>query len=58
MLFRSGYGGKDWLSEGGSRADLVDEKGEVKDRNSPPWLKRVKGDVLSLVDEGEGTAVL
>ncbi|RBR17155.1 uncharacterized protein FIESC28_06657 [Fusarium coffeatum] len=53
-----GYGGKDWLCEGGSRADLVDEKGQVKDRNSPPWLKRVKGDVLSLVDEGEGTAVL
>ncbi|KAL3590629.1 hypothetical protein FPOAC2_12824 [Fusarium poae] len=53
-----GFGGKDWLSEGGSRADLVEERGEVKDRNSPPWLKRVNGDVLSLVDNGEGTAVL
>ncbi|RGP63010.1 FAD dependent oxidoreductase superfamily [Fusarium longipes] len=53
-----GFGGRDWLSEGGSRADLVEERGEVKDRNSPPWLKRVKGDVLSLVDNGEGTAVL
>jgi glycine/D-amino acid oxidase-like deaminating enzyme len=52
------FGGKDWLSEGGSRADLIEERGEVKDRNSPPWLKRVKGDVLSLVDNGEGTAVL
>ncbi|KPA44483.1 fad dependent oxidoreductase superfamily [Fusarium langsethiae] len=53
-----GFGGKNWLSEGGSRADLVEERGEVRDRNSPPWLKRVKGDVLSLVDNGEGTAVL
>ncbi|OBS19869.1 hypothetical protein FPOA_11594 [Fusarium poae] len=53
-----GFGGKDWLSEGGSRADLVEERGEVKDRNSPPWLKRVKGDAFSLVDNGEGTAVL
>ncbi|VTO82815.1 unnamed protein product [Fusarium graminearum] len=52
------FAGKDWLSEGGSRTDLVDEIGEVKDRNSPPWLKRVKGDALSLVDNGEGTAVL
>ncbi|KAI6747999.1 hypothetical protein HG531_008541 [Fusarium graminearum] len=52
------FAGKDWLSEGGSRTDLVDERGEVKDRNSPPWLKRVKGDALSLVDNGEGTAVL
>ncbi|UZP46308.1 hypothetical protein NXS19_014120 [Fusarium pseudograminearum] len=52
------FAGKDWLSEGGSRVDLVDERGEVKDRNSPPWLKRVKGDALSLVDNGEGTAVL
>ncbi|KAM0241610.1 hypothetical protein ACHAPO_001299 [Fusarium lateritium] len=53
-----GFTGKDWLSEGGSRADLVEERGAVKDRNSPPWLKRVKGDALSLVDNGEGTAVL
>ncbi|SPJ73228.1 related to FAD dependent oxidoreductase superfamily [Fusarium torulosum] len=53
-----GFGGQDWLREGTSRAELVEEKGEVKDKNSPPWLRRVKGDTLSLVDNGEGTAVL
>ncbi|KAG5663252.1 hypothetical protein KAF25_001188 [Fusarium avenaceum] len=53
-----GFGGQDWLREGTSRADLVEDKGEVKDKNSPPWLRRVKGDTLSLVDNGEGTAVL
>ncbi|KAF5677534.1 FAD dependent oxidoreductase [Fusarium heterosporum] len=51
-------GGQDWLREGTSRTDLVEEKGQVTDRNSPPWLRRVKGDALSLVDNGEGTAVL
>jgi glycine/D-amino acid oxidase-like deaminating enzyme len=53
-----GFGGQDWLREGTSRADLVEDKGEVRDKNSPPWLRRVKGDTLSLVDNGEGTAVL
>ncbi|KAJ4266262.1 hypothetical protein NW762_004245 [Fusarium torreyae] len=53
-----GLGGQDWLRDGGSRTDLVEERGEVKDKNSPPWLRRVKGDALSLVDDGEGTAVL
>lgn len=50
--------GQDWLRDGGSRADVVEERGEAKDRNSPPWLRRTKGDALSLVDNGEGTAVL
>lgn len=51
-------GGHDWIREGGSRTDVVEERRDVKDRNSPPWLRRVKGDSLSLVDNGEGTAVL
>ncbi|ENH69689.1 Putative oxidoreductase C1F5.03c [Fusarium oxysporum f. sp. cubense race 1] len=53
-----GSTGQDWLREGGSRADVIEERGEVKDRNSPPWLRRIKGDALSLLDNGEGTAVL
>ncbi|KAF5564961.1 FAD dependent oxidoreductase superfamily [Fusarium phyllophilum] len=53
-----GSTGQDWLREGGSRADVIEDRGEVKDRNSPPWLRRIKGDALSLVDNGEGTAVL
>ncbi|SCO36889.1 related to FAD dependent oxidoreductase superfamily [Fusarium fujikuroi] len=50
--------GQDWLRDGGSRVDVIEERGEVKDRNSPPWLRRIKGDALSLVDHGERTAVL
>ncbi|KAF5027807.1 hypothetical protein F66182_77 [Fusarium sp. NRRL 66182] len=53
-----GYGGQDWLRDGDSRTDVVEERGELKDRNSPPWLRRVKDDALRLVDNGEGTAVL
>ncbi|UPL01426.1 hypothetical protein LCI18_012360 [Fusarium solani-melongenae] len=54
----NGPGGEDWLREGGSRVDLVAEKREVEDGNSPPWLRRVKGDAVSVVDNAEGTAVL
>lgn len=54
----NGPGCEDWLREGGSRGDLVAEKKEVEDGNSPPWLRRVKGDAVSLVDNAEGTAVL
>ncbi|KAI8674155.1 DAO domain-containing protein [Fusarium keratoplasticum] len=54
----NGPGGDDWLREGGSRVDLVAEKREVEDGNSPPWLRRVKGDAVSVVDNAEGTAVL
>lgn len=54
----NGPGSEDWLREGGSRADLVAEKREVEDGNSPPWLRRVKGDAVSVVDNAEGTAVL
>ncbi|KAF5242275.1 hypothetical protein FANTH_8723 [Fusarium anthophilum] len=50
--------GQDWLHEGGSRADVVEDRGGIEDRNSPPWLRRIKGDALSLVDNGERTAVL
>ncbi|KAF4987118.1 hypothetical protein FDECE_15601 [Fusarium decemcellulare] len=55
---RRGADGEDWLLEGGSRADLVAERSEVKDGNSPPWLRRFKGDGISVLDKGEGTAVL
>ncbi|KAF4982326.1 hypothetical protein FZEAL_2025 [Fusarium zealandicum] len=51
-------GGDDWLAEGTSRTDLVTERGEVKDRSVPPWLRRVEGDTISAVDDGQGTAVL
>ncbi|EEU45242.1 uncharacterized protein NECHADRAFT_40961 [Fusarium vanettenii 77-13-4] len=54
----NGPGGEDWLREGGSRVDLVAEKRDVEDGNSPPWLRRVKGDAVSVVDNAEGTAVL
>ncbi|KAF4446130.1 hypothetical protein F53441_10193 [Fusarium austroafricanum] len=51
-------GGHDWIREGASRMDVVEERRDIKDKNSPPWLRRIKGDSLSLVDNGEGTAVL
>ncbi|KAK7403097.1 hypothetical protein QQX98_011162 [Neonectria punicea] len=55
----NGERGEDWLLEGTSRAGLVqDRKREIKDDEIPPWLNRVDGDAVSLVDDGEGTAVL
>ncbi|KPM45388.1 hypothetical protein AK830_g1193 [Neonectria ditissima] len=54
-----GKRGEDWLLAGTSRAGLVqDRKREIKHDEIPPWLKRLDGDAVSLVDDGEGTAVL
>lgn len=48
----------DWLAGGTSRADLVRERSDARNGDSPPWLRRVEGDGVELVDDGQGTAVL
>lgn len=54
-----GRRGEDWLLEGTSRAELVREREEsVKRGDIPRWLRRSEGDTVSVVDNGEGTAIL
>ncbi|POR33684.1 Uncharacterized protein TPAR_06122, partial [Tolypocladium paradoxum] len=49
--------GEDWLLEGTSRVGIVRERGE-KEGEVPAWLRRVDGDAVSVVDDGEGTALV
>ena len=49
---------EDWLLEGTSRADSVQERREVKKGEAPNWLRRVDGDAVDVVDVDGGTAVL
>lgn len=49
---------EDWLEEGGSRADLVEERKGMGDGKVPSWLRRVDGDSVEVIDDDGGTAVL
>ncbi|KJZ74855.1 hypothetical protein HIM_05764 [Hirsutella minnesotensis 3608] len=53
----NGRRGEDWLLEGTSRVGLVRDKAE-KHGEVPSWLRRVEGDAVSVVDDGEGTAIV
>lgn len=55
-----GAGDEDWLRSGSSRAELV-RRGDEEDGGDgtvPPWLRRYEGDVVRVVDNGEGTAIV
>lgn len=52
-------GEKDWLREGRSRADVVSERErQVSSGDVPRWLRRVDGDAVNVMDNGDGTAIL
>lgn len=55
---RSGDGGKDWMRQGGSRAGLVRERRTAEGADVPAWLKRSDGDIVAVVDSGDGAAIL
>lgn len=55
----TGRGGKDWLEEGRSRAEAVEDWDEENDDGAtPPWIKRRKGDSLSIIDADGNTAIV
>lgn len=53
----AGKRGEDWLLEGTSRVGIVSDRGDKKGE-IPGWLRRVEGDAVSVVDDGEGTALV
>jgi glycine/D-amino acid oxidase-like deaminating enzyme len=56
---RKGGGRENWLEDGGSRAEVVDERsGEEGNGDVPPWLRRSKGDSLDVMDSEGGTAIV
>lgn len=56
---QGGKNGDGWMVEGTSRADLVREREEaVRKGEVPEWLKREDGDQVSVVDNGDGTAIV
>jgi glycine/D-amino acid oxidase-like deaminating enzyme len=50
----------DWLQRGASRATAAGTEGvkEESDEKIPSWLRRAKGDSVSLMDDGAGTAIV
>lgn len=54
-----GSQGEDWLSKGGSRAEVAKEREEAVQRGEvPAWLKRVDGDEVKVLDSGDGAAIV
>lgn len=49
---------KDWLLEGTSRAGLVETRRDPGHGEVPPWLRRVEGDAVDVVDGDGGTAIV
>lgn len=55
---KDGKKGEDWLLEGTSRAGLMDGRREGGIGDVPAWLRREKGDDVSVVDASGGTAIV
>lgn len=55
----AGKNTEDWLLEDASRAEPVrDSEDEGESGVIPRWLRRVDGDIINVMDDGSGTAIV
>ena len=52
----NGSTGEDWLSRGGSRAEIAAKHDFQGDEVGPAWLTRKQGDTVELISEDGGVA--